>query len=185
MRTTIFAAVLALATVVAAEFTCVNPHVTEQTTAGQNGEVVVKALQCENEAELRSIHDTIRFARRQSAPVDVCGNTCNTNCFSGQVGTGPNPNDCQIIADALLYDSQNVGPLFTTDPANSTAVVTMQYQTCEALFINQAGVALQYCRTDFSSLTHLLAFNCQAQQNAHGGNCVATDQRWFVQVQHV
>ena len=31
-----------------------------------------------------------------------------TNCFTPS-GGGPDPNECTIIADALLYDSQNIG----------------------------------------------------------------------------
>jgi hypothetical protein len=41
----------------------------------------------------------------------------NTNCFPDAVGTGPNPNDCSVIADAILFDSENVGALFVTNPA--------------------------------------------------------------------
>ena len=37
--------------------------------------------------------------------------TGNTFCFSGASG-GPNEDDCRVVADALLYDSQNEGPLF-------------------------------------------------------------------------
>ncbi|KAI0032446.1 hypothetical protein K488DRAFT_49945 [Vararia minispora EC-137] len=184
MRFISAAVILTLAVSALGEFVCKDSKVVQKGTAGQNHEVIVEYVQCSNEDELRSVHETIRFAR-QATPANVCGNTCNTNCFPGQVGTGPNPYDCQIIANALLYDNQNVGSLFTTNPTNGTAVLTMQYSTCKALFVDQAGVALQYCRSDFSSLVEYLAFNCQAQQNAHGGNCVATDQRWFVQVQHV
>ncbi|KAI5981202.1 hypothetical protein EDD15DRAFT_2336753 [Pisolithus albus] len=32
-----------------------------------------------------------------------------------------------------------------------------------------------------SSVVEYVAFNCQSQQNAHGGNCVASDQSWFIQ----
>lgn len=34
--------------------------------------------------------------------------TGTTNCFTPS-GGGPDPNECHVIADALLYDSQNVG----------------------------------------------------------------------------
>lgn len=34
--------------------------------------------------------------------------TGTTNCFPG-AGGGPDPNDCHVIADALRYDSQNIG----------------------------------------------------------------------------
>ena len=32
----------------------------------------------------------------------------NTFCFT-PAGGGPDPNECHVITDALLYDSQNVG----------------------------------------------------------------------------
>ncbi|CDO69610.1 hypothetical protein BN946_scf184778.g3 [Trametes cinnabarina] len=35
-----------------------------------------------------------------------------------------------------------------------------------------------------SKLINWLATDCDADNNAHGGLCVATDQRWYVQVQH-
>ena len=76
----------------------------------------------------------------------------------------------------------------------------MTYRSCESFIVNQAGVALQDCRTDWvcfncivrwlgywanvvlqASILDNLAFNCQATQNAHGGLSVATDQRWFIQ----
>ncbi|KAI0089796.1 hypothetical protein BDY19DRAFT_86079 [Irpex rosettiformis] len=114
--------------------------------------------------------------------VNVCGAQCNTNCFTPS-GGGPDPNECHVIADALLYDSQNVGALFTMDPAQNTSVITMQYRSCKTFIVDQAGIPLTYCRTDWSAVLDFVAFNCQSQQNAHGGNCVAADQRWFIQVQ--
>lgn len=40
----------------------------------------------------------------------------NTFCFSGASG-GPNQADCTVIADAILYDSQNTGALFNATAA--------------------------------------------------------------------
>ncbi|KAJ7753095.1 hypothetical protein DFH07DRAFT_824602 [Mycena maculata] len=116
----------------------------------------------------------------RQAPVDVCGNTCDTSCFTPS-GGGPNPNDCTVIADALLYDSQNVGALFTIDTGINNTVV-MQFATCLSFFVNQDTVPIEYCRTDWSALINFIAPNCQATQNAHGGLCVATNQQWFAQV---
>jgi hypothetical protein len=84
MRFISLSAVIALAaTAAAAEFVCQSPTVVDQTTAGQNGEVAVKYLECANQDELRSIKDSIRFARRQTTPANVCGNTC-TSIISGR-----------------------------------------------------------------------------------------------------
>ncbi|KAJ7062151.1 hypothetical protein C8F01DRAFT_1024306 [Mycena amicta] len=119
---------------------------------------------------------------RQTAPIDVCGNNCTTFCFTPS-GGGPNPNDCTIIADALLFDSENIGPLFTI-PTGANNTITMKYQSCLTFFVNQDVVPIEYCRTDWSALVKFIAPNCQAAQNAHGGLCVATNQQWFAQVQH-
>lgn len=85
------------------------------------------------------------------------------NCFVPS-GGGPDPNECHVIADALLFDSQNVGTSFDpkvscelcmltsqsgalfTIPANAS-VVTMQFRSCLTFFVNQAGVDEQFCRS--------------------------------------
>jgi len=117
-------------------------------------------------------------------PTNVCGSNCTTNCFSPS-GGGPDPNDCHVIADALRYDSQNIGALFQIGNTTTNNTVVMQFSSCTTFFVNQDFVPLVYCRTDWATLIDFVAPNCQATQNAHGGNCVATDQTWFVQVQHV
>ncbi|KAJ7878191.1 hypothetical protein B0H13DRAFT_2200397 [Mycena leptocephala] len=111
--------------------------------------------------------------------VDVCGNQCTTFC-STPSGGGPVPNDCHIIADALRFDSQNIGKL--VQGTNNTVVV--QFASCLSFFVNQDTVPIEYCRTDWASLIDFIAPNCQATQNAHGGLCVATNQQWFAQVNH-
>jgi len=143
---------------------------------GEAKNVEVKAISCAN-----------LFLEHQNElaiipPTNVCGATCNTNCFN-PAGGGPDPNECHVIADALLYDSQNIGPLFDIGTGSSNTV-TMQYASCKTFFLNQFSGPLEYCRTDWAALVNDLAFGCQATQNAHGGNCVASNQEWFVQVQH-
>jgi hypothetical protein len=115
---------------------------------------------------------------------NVCGATCDTNCFLPS-GGGPNPNDCSVIADALLYDSENVGTTFDIAPTSPTnSAIFLKFRSCETFMVNQDVNALTYCRADWSALVNYIAPNCQATQNAHGGNCVARDKRWFIQVQH-
>ncbi|KAJ7262908.1 hypothetical protein C8J57DRAFT_1334168 [Mycena rebaudengoi] len=109
-------------------------------------------------------------------------NVCGTNCFVPS-GGGPNPNDCHIIADALRFNSQNIGAIFQVNTGTNNTVV-MQFASCLSFFVNQDLGPIAYCRTDWAALIDFIAPNCQATQNAHGGNCVATDQRWFAQVQH-
>jgi hypothetical protein len=87
---------------------------------GQNSDVRVDTLACSNIFKKRDL------GARQT---NVCADTCalcsmllssglfqadftttqgTTNCFAPS-GGGPNPYDCQVISDAILYDSQNVG----------------------------------------------------------------------------
>lgn len=90
----------------------------------------------------------------------------NTNCFIPS-GGGPDPNECHVISDALLYDSQNIGSwpllrwpfchsltprlgaLFQLNPAANGSVITMQFRSCESFMVNQDIVPLTYCRTDW------------------------------------
>ncbi|EKM52844.1 uncharacterized protein PHACADRAFT_212053 [Phanerochaete carnosa HHB-10118-sp] len=157
---------------------CQNPRVVSTEYIGRDKNVLVQHTACDTVAAPQVAH---AIEARQSN--NVCGTPFNTFCFTPS-GGGPDPNDCHVITDALLYDSQNVGALFTLDPAQNTSVITMTYQSCESFMVNQDSVALTYCRTDWASILDNLAFNCQATQNAHGGLSVATNQEWFIQVQH-
>ncbi|KAI0069502.1 hypothetical protein K474DRAFT_1632725 [Panus rudis PR-1116 ss-1] len=150
---------------------CDSPTVVSERFIGANKDVKVQAIHCEGD-------EAVRAAKRQTPPSNVCG---DTNCFP-PAGGGPDPNECHVISDALLFDSENVGALFTI-PVNAS-VVTMQYRSCKSFFKNQDVSDEQYCRTDWAAVLDFVAFNCQATQNAHGGLCVAADQRWFIQVQN-
>ncbi|GJE89424.1 hypothetical protein PsYK624_055250 [Phanerochaete sordida] len=167
----------ALAAAVPAVEYCANPRVVSTAYIGRNKDVLVTQTACDDVRAPVAAH---ALEARQAN--NVCGSTFDTFCFTPS-GGGPDPNECHVITDALLYDSQNVGALFTLDPAQNTTTITMQYRSCESFMVNQAGVALTYCRTDWASILDNLAFNCQATQNAHGGLSVATNQEWFIQVQ--
>ncbi|KAF7986961.1 hypothetical protein HWV62_5 [Athelia sp. TMB] len=58
---------------------------------------------------------TTTAAKRASLP-NLCGAPCTTTCYT-PAGGGPDPNDCQVIVDALLFKGQNAGPLFTIGTA--------------------------------------------------------------------
>ncbi|KAF7969069.1 hypothetical protein HWV62_28423 [Athelia sp. TMB] len=58
---------------------------------------------------------TTTAAKRASLP-NLCGAPCTTTCYT-PAGGGPDPNDCQVIVDALLFKGQNTGPLFTIGTA--------------------------------------------------------------------
>ncbi|KAH7924205.1 hypothetical protein BV22DRAFT_1196128 [Leucogyrophana mollusca] len=171
----VFASTLAQSAIVGSPnspFTCENKEVFSTSYIGQYKNVKAEVVSCSNHLQRRS-----EFVKRQT---DVCGGACTTNCFA-PAGNGPDPNDCQVIADALLYASQNGEPLFDIDAG--TSGIYMQYQTCQSYFLNQASYNETYCRSDWAEVIEYVAFNCQSQQNAHGGNCVASDQSWFIQIQ--
>ncbi|KAF7303610.1 hypothetical protein MIND_00590300 [Mycena indigotica] len=151
----------------------------DKTVIGKDNNVQVQFATCPQDSFVKTALES-----RQTAPppVNVCGNTCNTFCFTPS-GGGPDPNDCNVIADALLYNSQNIGPLFTV-PSGTNNTVVMQYATCLTFFVNQESVPIEYCRSDWASLVKFIAPNCQATQNAHGGLCLASNQQWFAQVNH-
>ncbi|KAF7304373.1 hypothetical protein HMN09_00839300 [Mycena chlorophos] len=148
---------------------------------GKDNNVKVQFATCPTDVVTK--RSRIELEQRDTV-VDVCGNTCTTDCFTPS-GGGPNPNDCTVIADALLYDSQNIGADFTV-PTGKNNTVVMQYASCLTFFVNQdsAGNELEYCRVDWAALVNYIAPNCQSTQNAHGGLCVATDGNWFVEVAH-
>ncbi|KAI6046639.1 hypothetical protein EDC04DRAFT_2887901 [Pisolithus marmoratus] len=168
-------------------FLCEDAEVLTTHSIGRNEEVQAQVLSCSNRPS--PTVDSVALA----APTNVCGHTCNTNCFT-PAGGGPDPNDCQVIAHALLYANQNTGAchsiydetklhLHQGTNFNITvgSPIFMQYASCETFFVNQASYNETYCRNDWASVIEYVAFNCQAQQNAHGGNCVASDQTWFIQ----
>ncbi|KAG1739881.1 uncharacterized protein EDB91DRAFT_1248642 [Suillus paluster] len=166
------AAVFAAVAVQASSFTCENKAVISSSFIGENSDVKVETLGCSNTIQKRGL---------EARQTNVCADTCTTNCFTPS-GGGPDPYDCQVISDALLYDSQNIGALFNITTATT---LYMQYATCETFFVNQASYTETYCRTNWANVVEYVAFNCQSQQNAHGGNCVTSDQTWFIQVQTV
>ncbi|RDB29934.1 hypothetical protein Hypma_013797 [Hypsizygus marmoreus] len=118
----------------------------------------------------------------ESRQTNLCALACNTNCFL-PAGGGPDPNECHVIADALRYESENTGALFQVGTGTNNTIV-MTYRSCKSFFVNQDFGTVVFCRTNWADILDSVAFNCQAPQNAHGGNCVATDQRYFIQAQH-
>ncbi|KAJ8501484.1 hypothetical protein ONZ51_g633 [Trametes cubensis] len=163
---------------------CNNEVVASETFIGKDHNVKLTASHC-GAAPHVSSHGTLLNKRQSnSTSVNVCGAQCNTFCFNPS-GGGPNEDDCAVIADAILYDEQNVGALFNiTAAGTATDKITMQYGSCLTYFLNQDSEQLTYCRSDWSSLVTWLSGDCNAANNAHGGLCVAADQTWYIQVQH-
>ncbi|KIK64072.1 hypothetical protein GYMLUDRAFT_40307 [Collybiopsis luxurians FD-317 M1] len=151
-----------------------------------DGQVVLSETFIGEEKNVKVQHLTCPVAatktKRALAPrqTNVCGNNCQTSCFT-PAGGGPNPNDCHIIADALRFDSQNIGPFFNiTAGVNNTVALT--FASCLSFYVNQDTINQTYCRTDWAGVIDFIAPNCQATQNAHGGLCVETNQNFFIQV---
>lgn len=95
---------------------CPGQVIVSETFIGADNNVKLAEVYCPENVAARSL------SARQA--VDVCGDTCrffvplfgvqfsdcpvgNTSCFTPS-GGGPNPNDCTVIADAMLFYSQNV-----------------------------------------------------------------------------
>ncbi|KAI0770904.1 hypothetical protein BD413DRAFT_613435 [Trametes elegans] len=180
---------------------CANETVVSETFIGPNKDVKMTTSRC-NDAQ--PVHALI------NEPTDVCDAQCDTNCFN-PAGGGPNEADCAVIAGALLYESDpaNSGDAFYiplrcvpgslvtryvmcggADHARymctqygPTNRVTMQYHSCETYFLNQARDAngLSYCRSDWITVLNYIASTCDAAHDAHGGNCVAADEKWYIQ----
>ncbi|KAJ4469727.1 hypothetical protein C8J55DRAFT_492020 [Lentinula edodes] len=170
------------------QIVCPGQVTVSETFIGANSNVKLAQVYCpENTVP------TLTPRQDNGTAIDVCGNTCSTNCFTPS-GGGPDPNDCTVIADAMRFYSQNVKserialPLHVKDDTfligtgtNNTVVLT--YSTCETFYVNQDPVEQSYCYSDWASIVDYIAPNCQSTQNAHGGNCIADDQQWFIQVQ--
>jgi len=153
---------------------CSGQVIVSETFIGKDSNVKLAEVFCPENVATQSLN-----ARQV---VDVCNNTCTTSCFN-PAGTGPDPNDCTVIADALLFESQNSDNSFDigTGPNNTVALF---YLTCETFFVNQITVVESYCFNDWAGVVGFIAPNCQAEQNASGGLCVADDGQWFIEVKH-
>lgn len=153
---------------------CVGKQKLGQTFIGQNKDVSVEYYsRVTNSALLITPEKT-----------NVCGLACTTNCYAGS--GGPDPNHCQVIVDALLYESQNTGNKITVSAAGPglTNSLTMTYATCNSTLVNQLATDIIYCRTDWARVTGYVGTNCQSTQKAKGGICVETQKKFFVQVNH-
>ncbi|KAI0353264.1 hypothetical protein OH77DRAFT_1427683 [Trametes cingulata] len=169
---------------------CRNGHETiaSETFIGESRNVKLIHARCDEGIPTR--HRRFAASKRQdittssSPPADVCDAECDTFCDTS--GDGPDPNDCKIIANALLYETEAAGPSFEIGAkGTSTDQIRLQYGTCSTFFFNKVtGTNLTYCREDWSSLVNWLSEDCITRKQTSTGLCVAKDQRWFVQVQH-
>ncbi|TFK70864.1 hypothetical protein BDN72DRAFT_838395 [Pluteus cervinus] len=156
---------------------CAGQSTISESFIGKDKNVKVQYISC-----AAGPPDTFQARSVKPRQTNVCGKTCNTNCFTPS-GGGPDPNECHVIADALRYESQNTGALFQIGTGTNNTI-TMTYRSCLSFFVNQDFGPEVYCRTDFADVIDWVAPHCQSAQNAHGGNCVASDQTWYIQVQN-
>ncbi|KIK62142.1 hypothetical protein GYMLUDRAFT_42136 [Collybiopsis luxurians FD-317 M1] len=164
------------------DFSCPGQTVVSEAFVGANKDVKLTQYNCPGTSK----RDEGSLIARQAAntTINVCGNQCNTFCYTPS-GGGPDPNDCHVIADAMRYESQHSGDSFLITNG-ATNFVLMNYSSCKAVFVNQNTQANEtYCLSDWATVTDFIAPNCQATQNAHGGQCNAADGTWFIQVAHV
>jgi len=118
-----------------------------------------------------------RFSGVDQNSVLECSASCSSSCFpldSG--GPGPDPNDCQQVSNNLYRESVQI---FTLEPEN---FIFFTRGSCGIGIKNQIAAnpanwgcsqRLTYDYTDLADVGHYLAWNCQAQQAARGGICVA------------
>ncbi|KAH9933942.1 uncharacterized protein BXZ73DRAFT_46012 [Epithele typhae] len=162
---------------------CQSETIVSETFIGKGKDVQMTHSHCETSTSKVEANDV---AAVPDAPVNnVCSASCNTFCFSPS-GGGPNEDDCKVIADAILYDSENESATFNATAAGTASdKITMKYHSCTTYFLTQNATAtLTYCRQDWASLVTWLSSDCNSANNAHGGLCVAADQQWYVQVQN-
>ncbi|KDQ50526.1 hypothetical protein JAAARDRAFT_41986 [Jaapia argillacea MUCL 33604] len=93
---------------------------------------------------------------------DLCGASCTTYCYT-PAGGGPNPNDCQTLANGFSGDYTMTAGYY----------YTWTYGSCEVQQSNIISPAqdIYYCYSDLAGVVSYIAWNCQATQNAHGGYC--------------
>ncbi|PVF98259.1 hypothetical protein CPB86DRAFT_873592 [Serendipita vermifera] len=103
--------------------------------------------------------------------VSKCGAPCTTFCYSGT--GGPDPNHCDFIFNSMRVESP---ALFTLNP-NQFILAT--YQSCGTGIQNQIASSSVGCSQkmiydwpDWADIGHYIAWNCQAAQNARGGQCL-------------
>jgi len=109
--------------------------------------------------------------------VPKCGASCSSTCYAIGTGVpGPDPNDCQMIFNAMIARPDQI---FALEPNN---FLLFTVRTCGTGIQNQIAAnpanwacsqKMIYDYSDWAAVGSFLAFNCQATQGARGGNCVA------------
>jgi hypothetical protein len=113
----------------------VRKHTLKQTFIGLNKDV---------SAEYYSYSTNLDPQEQIDIP-NVCGVACATTCYSGT--GGPDPNDCQVIADALLYESKKIGQydevFGLTSQAHSTYHRKQYYRRRQCKYLHSEFLSVQ------------------------------------------
>lgn len=97
---------------------CIDKQITRQSRIGFSNEVSVEHISCSKAPRATSQLDIDIRKRTGGATINVCSYPCNTLCNPGT--GGPVPEDCGVIADALLYMSDNSEEYFDVEGPVST-----------------------------------------------------------------
>ncbi|KAE9382951.1 hypothetical protein BT96DRAFT_930095 [Gymnopus androsaceus JB14] len=167
---------------------CPGQVIVSETFVGADNNVKLSQVFCPENVANRTLS-----ARQSGGPIlDVCGDTCNTFCFTPS-GGGPDPNDCTVIAEAMLYLFVQNEALADFSVGTGSGVIFQLFffalhslirslSRCQTLFVNQDSITESYCYVDWAAIINYVAPNCQSTQNAHGGLCLAADEQWFIQL---
>ena len=124
---------------------CDNEVVASETFIGKDHNVKLTTSHCDGVPQVSSQGALLNKRQHTPGPpVNVCGNQCpsarvvelrthvdnncagDTHCFNPS-GGGPNESDCAVIADALLYEEQNVGDLFNVTYNSVSAIAPLAH----------------------------------------------------------
>jgi len=158
---------------------CDSAAIASEQYFGDNDEVKMTSFSCANglTGDAGSGNSTEGDSGSMQVPTNVCGTQCNVNCFGPSwQGGGPDPNDCQKIANTMANYPQN--ELLITQ---SVPIAQFQVGSCYTMFVNKVSKDLQYCYKDWANHLHDVAFNCQAPNNAHGGRCDAQSNNYYIE----
>ncbi|TFK97119.1 hypothetical protein BDV98DRAFT_607764 [Pterulicium gracile] len=182
---TVLASLLTVAVATVDTSLCTVTTDAEPIYIGENKDVLVQTASCPPSVDEVPAPAEFRAGTLLARQTNTCGAQCTTNCFAGTTDA-PTAGDCSVIANAILYESQSLGNLFTINGPGAPTVpntITMTFRTCKTFYLNQGLGTQSYCRTAWSDLVNWLNTECGAANGRHGGNCVAADQAWYIQVQ--
>ncbi|ESK93091.1 hypothetical protein Moror_8876 [Moniliophthora roreri MCA 2997] len=147
-----------------------------KTHIGEKQQVLFETKNCGGQAS--SLDDSkVAVNGKNSESRNVCGAQCDTVCYTTNKPPYYIPSDCQVIYDAIWYESQrNVkGHEFTIRKGHT---VSMSYSTCKVSFVNEGkDLDLVYCRNDWGAVIKFIATSGTCPL---GGKCVAQDKSWTI-----